>query len=212
MDELEFLKKNWKKQEENLPRLSYDEIYKMIWKRSSSIVKWIFVISIIELLLSSLLSVYMADASYWEQMEELHLKQTTIYVYIISYLITFYFIYTFYRNYKRISATDDAATLMRNILRVRRTVKTYIAYILISTGLYTVVIAWFAIRNHQVVQEVEDTSKYTFDAMDWVKFTIAGIIILAIFLLALWLFYRLIYGILLRRLKRNYKELKRLEV
>lgn len=212
MDELEFLKQNWKKQEENLPKLSYDDIYKMIWKKSSSIVKWIFVISIVELLLSTLLNIFMADAEYWEQMEEIHLKKATVYIYIASYLITFYFIYCFYRNYKRISSTDDAATLMRNILRTRRTVKTYIAYILISTGIYSVVIAYFTIQNHQLVQEVEDASKYTFDAMAWVKFTIAGIIILAIFLLALWLFYRLLYGILLRRLKRNYRELKRLEM
>ncbi len=212
MDELEFLKQNWKRQEENLPRLSYDDIYKMIWKKSSSIVKWIFVISIVELLLSTLLNIFMADASYWEQMEQIHLKKATIYVYVISYLITFYFIYCFYRNYRRISSTDNAATLMRNIIRTRRTVKTYIAYILISTGLYSMVIAYFTIQNHQLVQEVENTSKYTFDAMDWVKFTIAGIIILAIFLLAIWLFYRLIYGILLRRLHKNYKELKRLEI
>ncbi|WP_324721160.1 hypothetical protein [Salinimicrobium sp. HB62] len=212
MDELEFLKQNWKKQEENLPKLSYDDIYKMIWKKSSSIVKWIFVISIIELLLSSLLNIFMADSSYWEQMEQIHLKQATIYIYIVSYLITFYFIYCFYRNYRRISSTDDAATLMHNILRTRRTVKTYIAYILISTGLYSVVIAYFTIQNHQVVEQVEDVSKYTFDTLQWVKFTVAGLIILAIFLLALWLFYRLIYGILLKRLKKNYKELKKLEI
>lgn len=212
MDELEFLKQNWKKQEENLPRLSYKEIYNMIWKKSSSIVKWIFVISIVELLLSALLNIFMADASYWEQMEQIHLKKATVYVYVVSYLITFYFIYCFYRNYRRISSTDDAATLMNNILRTRKTVKIYIAYILISTGLYSVVIAYFTIENHQLVQEVEDVSKYTFDAVDWIKFTVAGIIILAIVLLALWLFYRLIYGILLRRLKKNYKELKRLEI
>jgi flagellar biogenesis protein FliO len=63
-----------------------------------------------------------------------------------------------------------------------------------------------------MVEQVENVSKYTFDTMQWIKFTIAGLIILAILLLALWLFYRLIYGILLRRLKRNYKELKRLEL
>lgn len=212
MDELEFLKQNWKKQEEHLPRLSYDQIYKMIWKRSSSIVKWIFVISIVELLLSSLLSIYMADATYWEQMEELQLKETTIFFYIVSYLITFYFIFCFYRNYRRISSTDDAATLMDNILKTRRTVKNYIAYILISTGLYSIVISWFTIQRHQIMQEAKDVSRYTFDTVDWVKFTILGCLVLAVFLLALWLFYRLLYGILLRRLKRNYKELKRLEM
>jgi len=212
MDELEFLKQNWKKQEESLPKLSYNEIYKMIWKKSSSIVKWIFVISIVELLLSSLLTIFMADADYWEQMEQLHLKKIQIGMYVISYLITFYFIYCFYRNYRRISSTDDAATLMKNILRTRKTVKTYIAYILISTGLYSIIITYYTIQNHQLIQEVTDSSKYTFDAVDWIKFAVAGCIILAVFLLALWLFYRLIYGILLGRLKRNYKELKRLEI
>jgi hypothetical protein len=143
MDELEFLKQNWKKQEENLPRLSYEEIYKMIWKKSSSIVKWIFVISIVELLLSTLLSVFMADADYWDRLELIHLKTATIAVYSVSYLITFYFIYCFYRNYKRISSTDDAATLMRNILRTRKTVKIYIAYVLISTAIYSIIMSYF---------------------------------------------------------------------
>lgn len=212
MDELEFLKKNWKKQEENLPRLSYDEIYKMIWKRSSSIVKWIFVISIIELLLSTLLSIVLADADYWSEMEQIHLKNFTVGLYIVSYIITFYFIYCFYRNYRRISSTDNAATLMRNILRTRRTVKTYIAYVLISTGITSVIVAYFTIKNHRIIQDVQENSKYTFEALDWLKFIVAGCIILGIFLLALWMFYKLIYGILLGRLKRNYRELKKMEV
>ena len=48
MDELELLKKDWQKKDEHLPKLSYNEIYTMIWKKSSSIVKWIFYISIME--------------------------------------------------------------------------------------------------------------------------------------------------------------------
>ncbi len=99
-----------------------------------------------------------------------------------------------------------------NILKTRRTVKTYIAYVLISTAVYSIVIAWFSIQNHQVTQEVQDSNKYTFEMLDWIKFIIAGIIILAVFLLALWLFYKLLYGILLSRLKRNYKELKGLQM
>ena len=212
MDELDFLKQNWKKQEENLPRLSYDEIYNMIWKRSSSIVKWIFVISIVELLFSTMLSIWVADGEYWDEMDTIGLHAFTIGLYIVSYLITFFFIYRFYRNYQMISATDDAATLMKNILRTRKTVKTYIAYILISTGISSIIVAWFTVKNHQVIQDVQDSTKYTFDSLDWAKFIFAMAIVLAIFLLLIWLFYKLLYGILLKRLKRNYKELKRLEV
>ena len=50
MDELELLKKDWKMKEASLPKLSYEKIYQMIWRRSSSVVKWIFYISIFELI------------------------------------------------------------------------------------------------------------------------------------------------------------------
>jgi flagellar biogenesis protein FliO len=41
-----------------------------------------------------------------------------------------------------------------------------------------------------------------------------GIIIVftLIFVLLVWVFYRILYGILIRRLLKNYKELKKLEV
>ena len=212
MDELDLLKQNWKKQEATLPQLSYDQIYKMIWKRSSSIVKWIFVLSIIELFLSAILSIWLADADYWAEMEKIHLKNFSVGLYAVGYLITFYFIFRFYTNYKKISVTDDAATLMENIIRTRRTVKTYIAYVLISSGLSAIVITFFSIKNHRLVQDVQDSSKYAFSTLDWTKFIFAMTIALILFLALLWLFYRLLYGILLRRLKKNYKELKKMEV
>lgn len=212
MDELEILKNDWKKREADLPRLSYNEIYQMLWKKSSSIVKWIFVISIIELLLSTLLSIALADETYWLEMEELNLRDFTIGLYIVSYGITFYFIYRFYRNYQKISSTDDAATLMENIMRTRKTVKTYIAFVLISSGISALVVSYFSIKNHQLTVSVEETAKYSFDLMAWAKFIFIGFIALSIFLCAIWLFYKLIYGILLRKLNRNYRELKKLEV
>ena len=50
MDKLDKLKENWQSEEHELPKVSFDKIYKMLLKKSSSIVKWIFVISIVELL------------------------------------------------------------------------------------------------------------------------------------------------------------------
>lgn len=212
MDELDILKQDWKKQEAHLPRLSYDDIYKMLWKKSSSIVKWIFVISILELLISTLISIFFADEAYWDEMDRLHLTDFTKGLYVVSYSITLFFIYRFYRNYQKISTTDDAATLMKNILKTRQTVKIYIAYVLISTGISAVIIAYFSIRNHRQVVEIEETAAYTFETLDWVKFILIGLIVLTIFLGIIWLFYRLVYGILLRKLKRNYRELKKLEM
>lgn len=211
MDNLDLLKKDWKRQEKNLPHHSYDELYKMIWKRSHSIVKWIFIISILEFLLGTILNITLTDDEYWATLKENDLTEITIGVYIISYAITFYFIFRFYKNYKRISTTDSASTLMKNILRTRKTVKFYIGYVLISSGVYFVVVLFMMIRHHMNSVSSEG-SNMEFDTMQWLLFIGAILLVLAIFLGVIWLIYRVIYGILLRRLKRNYKELKKLEM
>ncbi|TBW28941.1 hypothetical protein [Gramella sp. KN1008] len=211
MDELDLLKKDWKKQESTLPHLTYDEIYRMIWKRSHSIVKWIFIISILEFLLGTILNIVLADDDYWHRMEEFDLTEFTIVAYVISYLITFYFIFRFYKNYQTISTTDSASRLMKNILKTRKTVKYYIAFVLISSGITFLVALFLIIRNHMMT--VEPTSKdMHFDTMQWILFIGAIILILAIFLGVIWLIYRVIYGILLKKLNKNYKELKKLEM
>lgn len=211
MDDLDLLKKDWKKQEKNLPHLTYDEIYKMIWKRSHSIVKWIFIISIIEFLLGTILNIVLADDEYWKRMEEFDLTRFTIGVYIVSYVITFYFIFRFYKNYQRISTTDSASMLMKNILKTRKTVKYYIGFVLVSSGVTFLVALFLIIRNH--INTVSPTTQdMSFDTRQWILFIGATILVLLIFLGVIWLIYRVIYGILLRRLNKNYKELKRLEM
>ncbi len=211
MDELDLLKKDWNKQQGNYPKLSFDQIYKMIWKRSHSIVKWIFYISLIELLAGTIINIIFSGDKYWEDLEKNNLEEFITILYIVSYAITFYFIYRFYKNYRRISTTDDAATLMKNILRTRRTVKFYIGYVLISTGITVVGISAYMILKHSN-KDIESASKYVFDTVDWLKFIGVSVLVLAVFLGLIWLFYRLLYGILLKRLKKNYVELKKLEM
>ncbi|PTX43369.1 hypothetical protein C8P64_1896 [Christiangramia gaetbulicola] len=210
MDDLDLLKKDWKKQEANLPHLTYEEIYKMIWKKSSSIVKWIFLISILEFLLGAVLNIFLADEEYWQQMEQYNLTEFTVLVYVLSYLITFYFIFRFYKNYRNINATDSAKKLMKNILKTRKTVKHYIAFILISTGVVFLITIFLMLRNHAVT--TTSTQNMEFDATQWLIFIGGTLLVLGILLGVVWLIYRVIYGILLRRLYKNYKELKRLEV
>ena len=210
MDDLDLLKKDWKKQEKSLPHLSYDEIYKMIWKKSSSIVKWIFIISIAEFLLGALLNIVLADEEYWQQMDKYELTEFVIAVYIVSYLITFYFIFKFYRNYKRISTTDSASQLMRNILKTRKTVKYYIGFILISSAVVFLVTLFLMLRSHALTAET--TANMEFDTKQWLIFIGGTLIALGVLLGVIWLIYRVIYGILLRRLNKNYKELKKLEM
>ena len=103
MDELELLKKDWQRKGEKMPRLTYDQIYKMIWKKSSSIVKWIFYISILEFVFWTVINIVATDADYFEEVRQLHMYEIDIILNVISYTILIYFMYRFYRNYRKIS-------------------------------------------------------------------------------------------------------------
>lgn len=126
MDELELLKKDWKMKEASLPKLSYEKIYQMIWRRSSSVVKWIFYISIFELIfwlgLDILLKIF--DQKPALNIPNEHYIQLGMN--IIMYPVILYFIYSFYRNYKNITTTSSVKELMKSILKTRRTVKYYV--------------------------------------------------------------------------------------
>ena len=126
MDELDLLKKDWKRQEGSLPKLSYEEIYKMILKKSSSIVKWIFIISIIEFVLWTSIDVTFRLMGNYDPIEGTSFEKFSYISYVFSYGILIYFMVKFYLNYKRIQVTDSAKELMHNIIKTRKTVKHYV--------------------------------------------------------------------------------------
>ncbi|MEW7291441.1 hypothetical protein [Aquimarina sp. 2304DJ70-9] len=207
MDELELLKKDWKKQEGVLPRLSYKEIYQMILKKSSSMVKWIFIISVLEFLLWASIDIVVRLSGNYNDLEGVNLKGFSIISTTISYSILIYFMVRFYLNYKRIQTTDSAKVLMQNILKTRKTVKYYVWFNLSFLGLTTIsLVAYLAFFTDQFSNQSSEEGVSVFLVI------VSTIAVLAIALGLVALFYRLIYGILTRRLKNNYKELEKLEV
>ncbi len=216
MDELELLKKDWKSKESEHPKLSYDELYGMIWKRSSSIVKWIFIISIIEFVLPHLLYLLPSAREGMQFYEELGLKNMMWGLTIVQYLVVFYFIYQFYQRYREISALDNAKDLMHKIIRTRRTVKNYILFAL-SMFLITFILIAIGIAlsdGNAFIHALNLEEKALGKSIDNLKFVVVGVLIaMGILCTAfLGLIYFLIYGLLLRKLGKNYRELKRLEI
>ena len=213
MDELELLKKDWKKQDaKRYPKLSYQDIYNMLLKKSSSIVKWLFYISVAELFLWIALNFlpHFYSEEYKQRIEALYNDGFVFQLLsVISILIIITFIYLLYQSYKRISVTDNAKRLMENILRTRKIVRYYVIYNLII-GFLSIIVAFpTAIKNDpkaaKLLAGLSNTEYYLFMTVNILIMTIAIVVILL-------LFYRLIYGILLKRLKNNYNELKQLEV
>ncbi|HEX9826647.1 MAG TPA: hypothetical protein VGA80_08610 [Flavobacteriaceae bacterium] len=213
MDELEILKKDWKKDDSRYPKLSYDDIYAMILKKSSSIVKWIFIISILEFVFWAVISFALKDADFNKKFESYNAQNIMIPFMVLGYLILAYFFYKFFMNYRTISVTDNAKRLMENILKTRRTVKQYVAFNLI----YLVVSAFLVLgiefnRDETMIATINkaaaDGELFKFYALTILATTLVLAILIGLFLV----FYYLIYGLLLKRLNSNYKELKKLEV
>jgi len=207
------LKKDWQRKGEKMPRLTYDQIYKMIWKKSSSIVKWIFYISILEFVFWTVINIVATDADYFEEVRQLHMYEIDIILNVISYTILIYFMYRFYRNYRKISVTDSSRQLMKAILNVKRTVTQYV-WFNISLFMVTFVITFYASLKYlpEGQKIVENATRAGNEFLFWLFIIGVSVIFIAVLLFLVWLFYRLLYGILLKRLRQNYKELQRLEV
>jgi hypothetical protein len=213
MDELELLKKDWQKEGSDYPKLTYNEIYKMILQKSSSIVKWIFIISILEFAFWLLMSIGLKASGYSKDFEGLHSNTGFIILTVISYAILAYFFYKFYLNYKTINTTDNAKKLMENILKTRRTVKHYVGFNLAVLVAGVAYMMPYAINHDENTRTLVETAKANGEIFKYyLGVAIVTIIALVVAVAILLFFYWLIYGLLLRSLNRNYKELKKLEL
>jgi len=211
MKELDLLKKDWNKQNSDIPQLSYEDIYKLIHKKSSSIVKWIFIICVLELLFWSLLN-FLIPESYLDIYEKFHLKKFLYVTQVLHYVILFVFIYLFYKNFKAISVNDSTNVLMKNILKTRKTVNYYVYYNIILYAIISIVFNITMFSQPDVLIEVMSQNNTTVDTSTFINVML--IVQVATFFIMcglLWGYYRIIYGILLRRLNKNYKELERID-
>ena len=213
MDELDLLKKDWNKDDKNYPKLTYNEIYKMILKKSSSIVKWIFIISLLEFVFWAFISLLLKDTESIKRFEQLDADSVFIPLAVIGYAILAFFFYLFFRNYRKISTTDNAKVLMENILKTRKTVKQYVAFNLIYLVVATLAALFVELDQDQlIIAQIEQASANGEVFKFYAMFIIVAFLFLALGIGVLLLFYWLVYGILLKHLNRNYKELKRLEI
>ena len=204
MDELDLLKKDWKKQEGSFQQISEKEIYGMLHKGSSSIVKWILIISVLEFLFLRLLdlSIFLDD-EYSNRMKEHHIYDFEKFVTIFNFVVLLVFIYYFYRNLKAINSSSSVKKLMQDIINTRKIVKYYVWYNLVLVGITSAIVIYSQFMYDKNINHLYD--KYQ------LFFILGGFFFVIIILLLFWLFYRLLYGILLRRLQKNYNELKKID-
>lgn len=201
MDGLELLKKDWKKQDESLPKFNTEELYSMIKQKSSSLVKWIFIISILEFVFWIGLEVLSVSMGYNDLINEAKLDKLYFAIMTINYIVILGFIALFFYNYRKITITDNAKLLMKKILVARKTVKCYVWFNIIYFAITFMVVSYFLVLN---LEEIPNDDVWIFMGV------MCGIML--VFIAIILLFYRLLYGILTRKLYKNYKELQRLDL
>jgi hypothetical protein len=210
MEELDLLKKEWKKSTNSFEQISEAEIYSMLHTKSSSIVKWILIISIFEVLFWASLSVFFSIDDYLIQLNH---PELIYYFKIFNYLnygVILIFIYLFYKNYRKITTTVSTKQLMKDIMKTRKTVHCYVYYNLIMIVLGMIVGFFIAFAYNPEIALLRE--KIATDAKIMVfTFCVLGLVVVVVYGL-FWLFYRVLYGILLRKLYTNYNELKKIDL
>lgn len=206
MKELDLLKNDWQKNNSSFVPIQEVELYIMLHKKSSSIAKRIFVISVFEILFWTGISLFIHTDTYSTNIKiELFFE---IFNYF-NYGVIFIFIYLFYRNYLAISTLVSTNKLMNAILKTRKTVQYYVWYNLIIVFISMIIGFYIGFTNNTKTLIIKDD----FTVNDTNLFVLIAIVVVCIGIVfgLFWLFYKLLYGVLLRKLLSNYKELEKIE-
>ncbi len=216
--DLDSFKKTWQEQP---VQEKYDntEILQMLNRKSRNYVKYIFWISVVELLFFSGIGLFYIikgdeSNSFLKLLERLGAQKTPeiianfdiIYlaIKVLSLLVTAYFVFKFYQNYHKIKIEENLKGLITRIIKFKKTVN---AFILISIAILLVFIMTFtafifyALNSQNIEPKGSD-----------LMIVIAIIIVsTALCVLLIWLYYKLVYGIIIRKLDKNLKQLKEID-
>ncbi|KFF00313.1 beta-carotene 15,15'-monooxygenase [Chryseobacterium formosense] len=216
--DLDSFKKTWQEQPVQ-PKYDDNEILKMLNKKSRNYMKYIFWISVAEFLFFSLMGIfYLVNSNEFDSLlnilEKMGVQRNdtiqnsldTIYlvIKILSLLVTGFFVIKFYQNYRKIKIEEDLKLFIIRIITFKKTVN---AFILTNIGLLLIVIGAltafaFYIFNSQQIH---------LSRSSLMSFIIAISVSTILCVTLIWIYYRLVYGIIMNRLDKNLNQLKEIE-
>ena len=131
---------------------------------------------------------------------------------VIQYGVALYFILQFYKRYREISVLDSAGKLMNRIIRTRKTVRNYVVFCLSMILVFFGVFIWGMVLSDDLIEalHLHPDGQVDPDRLKWIVvgiMSVAGIVFTAV----MGGIYFLLYGLLTRKLYRNYKDLRRME-
>lgn len=216
--DLDSFKSTWQKQPvEN--KYDDNEILKMLNRKSRNYMKYIFWISAAEFLFFTLFGFYYIiqdkDSNSFmalllrlgvEKNTELTNNLEVIYliIKITTLIVTGVFVIKFYQNYRKIKIEEDLKAFITRIINFKKTVNAFILTNIVLFILFTTVFTGFVfyVVKHQNIQLDSSTKN---------GFIMAIIVSTLLCVVLIWLYYRLVYGIIMGRLDKNLKQLKEID-
>ncbi|UOV00108.1 hypothetical protein MUU74_09150 [Chryseobacterium daecheongense] len=216
--DLDSFKKTWQEQP---VQQKYDdnEILQMLNRKSRNYVKYIFWISVAEFLFFTVAGLFYLiqdkdSNSFLNILKKLgaqntpELEQTFDDIYlvlkILSLSVTAYFVYKFYQNYRSIKIEENLKKFIINIIRFKKTVNAFILINIVLLIAFTSILVCFVfyVLNAQHIELTNSTLT---------RFMILVVVSTGLSVLLVWIYYRLVYGIILRKLDKNLKQLKEID-
>ncbi|UXD69022.1 hypothetical protein MUK51_17715 [Sphingobacterium faecium] len=202
MDELDQFKKQWQ-EDENFIKVDQTDIKTMLHKSSTSIVKWIFMISLIELSLGIILSLLLPSSN----RDELPFFHFVDYASeVVFYCAIAYFIYNFFKSYTNISSTSSTKNLLSRILETRKHVENYIKF-----NIYFIMYSFFISFVELAIRKINLANQWGANFLKVIAIAVLITLVACLFISIFKFYYKIVYRRLLKKLNNNYEELTRLE-
>lgn len=215
MNELDLLRSAWKNNEQKFSKIPRNELYEMYHKKSSSVVKWILIVSILEIVFwvsMTILGSGSVEDEGTKVIDNLNIDAYFHAMSFISYAILIFFCYLIYKAYIRIKITDNAKKLMADILNVRKTVSLYIyfniGFLIISLGF---IFYRFFVTDPGMIDLFNKAEAKGKMFIITLMVVVVTLVVIGVLSLLAWLIYKIVYGFFLKKLHRNYEELKKIE-
>ena len=216
--DIDQFKKSWQEQDVQ-PKYNSTDIESMLNKSSRNYVKYILWISFAEFLVILGMNLYNFFAGDESQnfinilerfgvKNSVDLKTNFDHLYlglkIISLALTAFFVICFYANYKKINVESNLKKLIVQIIKFKKTVNLFILANIFLMVLYS--LALIAFTNWVLIQQNISLNNATL-----IGFYVGFFLLIGLSVLLIWIYYKIVYGIILKRLGINLAELKKID-
>lgn len=212
--ELDDLKSIWGSIKEE-KKFDQNQIFKMLKKKSSTTIKWLFIFTLCEFLVFLAFNLYIliSGKNFFNNDINTLVQANTINNYeiasVFSIVITFGFLIIAYKFYKKINLNQSVVDLMKNIISFRRLVNLFIVFTILSLIASSAPFYYELGQSIYIAKHANDIEPIIENAKiyGWIAIltSITFIIIIGL------IYYAIIYFLFLKKLQRNLKELREIK-